>query len=107
MISFRTTWESLGVDVPDFHQWMIDKESKFSSQSTAKLAYLSSLYQQRKDFVSPSLIGDTCPFAMEVRLACDQLSITGDSTYADRLIRGERLNPNLHPDYIAKTKCHG
>ncbi len=107
MANFKKTWEGLGIDLPAFSEWVKGQEHIFASDSAAKLNYLSWLYAQRLDAVSKSIIGDTCPFAKEVRLACDQLSVTGDSHYADRVIRGERLAPNLHQDYVAKTNCYG
>lgn len=107
MTDFKKTWASLGINLPNFWEWLSDQDSTFSTDAAAKLAYLAWLYSQRAAFVSQSLIGDCCPFAKEVRLACDHLSVTGDETYADRLIRGERLNPNLHPDYVAITGCYG
>lgn len=107
MPNFKSTWESLGIDLPEYHEWLKTQGSKFASESAAKLCYLSWLYDQRAEFVSNSLLGDTCPFAKEVRMACDQLSVTGESSYADLVIRGERLAPNLHQDYVAKTNCYG
>ncbi len=107
MTSFKKTWEGLGIDLPEYSEWLKGHELMFASESAAKLHYLSWLYDQRADAVSKSLIGDACPFAKEVRLACDQLGVTGDSHYADRVIRGERLAPNLHLDYVAKTNCYG
>ncbi len=106
MADFRKTWAGLGIDLPEFSVWLETQKTKFASESAAKLCYLAWLYDQRAKLVSNSLLGDACPFAKEVRLACDQLSVTGESSYADRVIRGERLAPNLHQDYVAKTNCY-
>lgn len=104
--NFSNTWKGLGIDLPDFTTWLSENSNNFSTENCAKMSYLSWLYKQRIDYVSSSLIGESCPFAKEVRLACDQLSITGDSFYADQLISGKRLAIGLHPDYVKETNCY-
>lgn len=43
----------------------------------------------------------------EIAMAYFALVHTGDSTLADKFILGHRLTQNLHPDYVARTKCYG
>lgn len=105
--NIKTTWAPMGIDVEPFDEWLIRQERSFISSELAKMKYLDELYLTRLNHLSKSLIGDSCFFAKEVRLACDQLTIMHNSTYADKLIRGERLSPNLHEEYVKKTSCYG
>lgn len=43
----------------------------------------------------------------EIAMAYFALVRCGDSTLADKFIRGHRLIPNLHPNYVARTRCYG
>ncbi len=43
----------------------------------------------------------------EIAMAYFALVRCGDSTLADKFIIGHRLVPNLHPDYVIRTRCYG
>lgn len=105
--NMKSTWAPLGISVELFSEWNLKNAMNFGSESAAKLVYLESIYTQRQAHVSQWLLGDCCPLAKEIRLACDQLSVTGCSDYADKLISGKRLAVGLHEEYVAITKCYG
>lgn len=43
----------------------------------------------------------------EIAMAYFALTLCGDSTLANKFIKGHRLVPDLHPEYVARTHCYG
>lgn len=42
----------------------------------------------------------------EIAMAYFSLVLCDDNTLANKFIKGQRLVPNLHPDYVARTNCY-
>lgn len=54
-----------------------------------------------------SHLGEANNRAQELRYAYLALTVAGEQGPAQRVLNGQRLNLNLHPDYVERTRCYG
>lgn len=110
-----TTW---GYQIESFDAWRERQASSFVSDATAIGGYLQDQLRGESEgmkditFNNPilgmvSYLGEANNRAQELLYAYLALTVAGDQGPARRVLDGQRLNPNLHPDYVERTCCYG
>lgn len=112
-----TTW---GRPIESFEDWNARESQRFNfaSEMGALQAYLTDqLKVESADMVGlrfnhPILglvahLGERDNRARELLYAYMALTVAGDAGPAHALIAGQRLNPHLHDEYVARTCCYG
>tara|TARA_R110001592_G_scaffold47952_4_gene151518 strand:+ start:1862 stop:2470 length:609 start_codon:yes stop_codon:yes gene_type:complete len=110
-----TTWANLTNHLETFEDWCERDTRKYQSESSKLLVYLSDQLkvegQSLPTFNHPVLgmlshMSEGATRLQELMLAYLTLAVTGDDRPALKLIWGQRLNPNLHPEYVEATQCY-
>lgn len=110
-----STW---GRPIESFEAWQAKQGRAFASETTAIVCYLQDQLRLESEdiknvsFNNPVLgllshLGESNNRALELLYAHLALSVSGDVGPARRLLAGLRLNPNLHPEYVERTRCYG
>nr|WP_172689293.1 hypothetical protein [Pseudomonas fluorescens]ARJ57894.1 hypothetical protein [Pseudomonas fluorescens] len=112
-----TTWAALSTVVEEFSDWQQRSERKFADENTEYLAYL----MDQLGAESKPLIGNPLNHPVlgllshmssknnrmrELLFAYLAIVLSQDSEPARRLIAGQRLQADLHPEYVAATRCY-
>jgi hypothetical protein len=109
----QTTWAGLSTQVTDFAVWRDAQTTQYASRSAELLGYLlHEINAESQDLllsdtpaVSVLQVTGIRPRLLELYYAYLSITLTDDTVPAERLVRGYRLNRNLHPDYIKRTRC--
>lgn len=110
-----TTWDR---PIEPFDAWRERQAASFVSEATAIACYLQDQLRQEGQTMevlsqnSPilglvSYLGESNNRAQELLYAYLALTVAGDQGPARSVLAGQRLNPNLHPDYVERTRCYG
>jgi len=103
--NLTSTWENLGGEN------LTPFDGGLSSSDGAKAIWLDNMFRNvggmplNNSLSGFSVQGNT--LKAEIAMAYFSLVYQGNSLLADKFIQGERLTPNLHPEYVQKTKCNG
>lgn len=119
----QTTWAALSPRVEEFSDWQQRTAGKYASKDTELLVYLSDQLGleeeriKRSRFKHPVLnhpvlglldyMSASNNRMKELCYAYLAIAVAADSEPAKKLIAGQRLTPELHPDYVASTNCYG
>lgn len=106
----NTSW---GLPIESFEAWRERQTASFVSEATAICRYLQDQLRQESEgirqvsFNDPilglvSYLGEADNRAQELLYAYLALTVAGDQGPAQRVLTGQRLNPNLHPDYVER-----
>ena len=109
------TW---GRPIESFDAWRARQTTVFVSDAAAIGCYLRDQLRHEVEgmkqvsFNNPILgllshLGEANNRAQELLYAYQALTMADDQGPAQRVLAGVRLNPNLHPDYVERTRCYG
>jgi hypothetical protein len=102
-----STWEGLGGEMLTPFEGEVDNPDL----DGAKAIWLDNMFRatggmpKTNSLSGFSQSGNT--LQAEIAMAYFALVRCGDSALANKFIKGYRLVPNLHPDYVSKTLCYG
>lgn len=110
-----TTW---GKPIEAFDAWQARVEPNGTCPETDQLLYLTAQLKeegvalQDVRFNHPLLgllnyLDEQQPRVRELLYAYLAYVVTGDTGPMQQTIAGQRLQPDLHPDYVAATACYG
>ena len=116
--SQTTTWAALSAVVEEFSVWQQRTGKQFADERSELLAYLSDqLGDESEPLVASTLnhpvLGLLSHMSRqnnrmrELLFAYLAIVLSHDCEPARRLIAGHRLQRDLHPDYVAATRCYG
>lgn len=114
----KTTWGALSSSVEEFSDWQKRTRGSYGSESAELLVYLSDQLNSEgaalkgSTFNHPvlgllSYMSANNNRMQELLFAYLALAVANDCEPARKLIAGQRLKGDLHPDYVAATCCYG
>ncbi|MDL4860728.1 hypothetical protein NPJ88_000125 [Halomonas elongata] len=114
----QATWGGLSDSIEEFSDWQRRAGREFASEEAELLAYLTDQLQAEGAplvgvrFNHPVLgllshMSEKGNRMQELMHAYLAIAVTQDCEPAQRLIAGQRLQPGLHPNYVAETQCYG
>lgn len=102
-----STWKGLGGEKLTPFSGDVDNPNL----DGAKAAWLNEMFRATGGMPKNNSLSGFSPsgnsLQAEIAMAYFSLALCGDSTLANKFIKGHRLVPNLHPDYVARTRCYG
>lgn len=109
------TW---GKEVESFDDWKLRQSCVYASEGAALGMYLQEQLRIEGESLPklkfknvlvglPEWLGENNNRAQELLYAYLALTVERNETPARMLIKGLRLMPGLHPDYVARTRCYG
>ncbi len=103
------TWTGLGGEalVPFYRTVALDD----NEEAGAKASWLDEMFTASGGMPNSGALSGFSPNGntLQAEIASAYFAIVhrDDHTLANKFINGYRLIDNLHPDYVARTKCYG